>query len=237
MSTTSKVTQEAHVPDWPDGTVAGERSPWERWAVAGGFLFVAVGLVVNFLPGAPPASDAPAAKVAAYFRDHAGAIEAQQVVGMLATVGIFWWFGALWRRMARAEAERPLLAVVAAVSLAIGLALATASGAMLSTAAIRIDSLGDGSQLLWTLSLVTVATGGLALASFIAAVCVLNQRARFVPAWTNAVGALAVLAFLVGGVGAGTDANAVNVFGLVAFLALCAWIVAVSTFLWRDAAD
>lgn len=220
----------------PDGSTARALSRWERRAAAGGFAFVGIGVIASFLPGAPPASDAPAAKVAAYFHDHAGAIEAQQVIGMLATVGLFWWFGALWRAMNREEGERPLLAVVAAVSLAVGVALATASGAMTSAAAIRIDSLGDGSQLLWTLSLVTVATAGLAFASFVASVCVLNQRARIVPAWTNAVGALAALAFLVGGLGAGTDASIVNVFALIAFLLWCVWIVAVSVFLRRDAA-
>jgi hypothetical protein len=49
------------------------------------------------------------------------------------------------------------------------------------------------------------------------------------------VGGLAALAFLIGGLGAGTDANAVNVFNLVAFVVWCVWIVAVSVFLWRDA--
>src|SRR5262245_6181304 len=100
-------------------------SPWERWAIGGGFTFVVVGVVTTFLPGAPPASDAPAAKVASYFRDHAGAIEAQQVLGILGTVTVFWWFGALWRAMTRADDGRtPLLAVTAAVSLAVGVALA-----------------------------------------------------------------------------------------------------------------
>ena len=220
---------------WSDGTGGTERSPWEQWAVFGGFVFVAVGVVTSFLPGAPPASDAPAAKVAAYFRDHAGAIEAQQVIGAIGTIALFWWFGALWRRMTRAEGARPLLATVAVVSFAIGVSLAMASGTMTSTAAIRIDSLGDGSQLLWTLSLVTIATAGFAMASFIAAACLLNQRTRFVPVWTNALGALAAVAFVIGGFGAGTDANAVNLFNLVAFLAFCVWIVAVSAYLWRDA--
>src|SRR5262249_43555708 len=99
--------------------------------------------------------------------------------------------------------------------------------------AIRIGSLGEGSQLLWTLSLVTIASAGFAIASFVVAVCVVNRRATIAPTWTNALGAVAALAFLIGGIGAGTDASAVNVFGLIAFLVWCAWIVAVSVYLRR----
>lgn len=219
------------------GRSAGQRSQWERSAAAAGFVFVAIGVVSSFLPGTPPASDASAAKVAAYFRDHAGAIEAQQVIGMLGIVALLWWFGSLWGAIDRIEGERPVIAAVAAVSLAVGVAMAVASGAMTATAAMRVGSIGEGSQLLWTLSLVTIASAGFAIASFVGAVCVVNLQGTIAPTWTNALGAIAALAFVVAGVGAGTDASSVNVFGLLAFLVWCGWIVAVTVYLRRGEPD
>jgi hypothetical protein len=215
----------------------GERSRWERTAALGGLAFVVLSVVANFIPGAPPASDAPAAKVARYFKDNAGGIKLQLFLSGIAIAALLWWFGSLWRAMARAEDERPLLSVVAAVGFAIGIALALVSGVATSTAAIRIDSIGAGAELLWTLSLVAVSTAGFALAVFLAAVCALNHRTQMTPAWTTYVGGLASLSFLVSGIGSATDSNVFSVVGLVALLVWCVWILSVSCYLWRHPAD
>src|SRR6185369_13465006 len=119
-----------------------------------GVVFVVTSVASTFLPGAPPASDASAAKVAAYFQDHTGAIKAQQLVGAVGIVALLWWAGALWRFLSRAEGGQPRLTVVAALSLVAGLALAMLNGVLNSTAAIRVDAANEFSHLLWSMSLV-----------------------------------------------------------------------------------
>src|SRR5207245_2241898 len=143
--------------------------------------------------------------------------------------------GSLWRIMCRAEGERPRLAVVATVAFGVAITLSMVSGSLTSTAAIRIDSIGEGSQLLYTLSLVVIAAAGVALSLFLGSICVINYRTRLLPTWTNYVGGLAALLFLVGGGGMATDANLVNTIGLAAFPVWCVWILGVSVVMWRSA--
>jgi hypothetical protein len=215
-----------------DVTIAHTTIGSSRTAAAAGFAFVVLNVTGTFLPGAPPASDASAAKVAAYFRDHSGAIKAQQLLGGLGIVALMWWFGALWRVLSRAEGERPRLAIVAAIALASGVAIALFSGAITATAAIRVDDV-DTTHLLWSLSLVGFATAAFSIATFLVAACVVTYRANIAPRWTGYLGGLAAVAFLVGSLGTVSDSNAINSAGLVAFLAWCVWTLAMSVVLWR----
>ncbi len=231
-TTDSRDTAQRSVPDRRD--TAEPR--WERLPALAGVAFVALSVASTFLPGAPPASDASTAKIATYYTDHAGGVKAATFVGGLGIVALLWWFGSLWRMMRRADGEHSGLAITAGISLATGLALAMMSGVFNATAALRIDSIGaDGAQLLWTLSLVAISGAGFGIFAFLAAVCLLNHRTRMLPAWTNSVGWASALAFLVGGLGVTSDANAVNVVALVAFLVWCVWIIAVSVVTWRTA--
>lgn len=209
---------------------------WARSAAVGGFLFVVLNVIAAFAPGTPPASDASAARIAAYFRDHGGAVKAQLLLGGIGIAALLWWSGALWRIISRAEDGGPRLAVVAAVSLTTGLTLALVSGIATSTAAIRLGS-GDTAQLLFGMSLVAIAAGGIAIAAFLVATGVVTYRTQVVPRWTSYLGWAAALAFLVGGIGTVTDSNAVNLIGLAAFLIWCVWIVVMSVFMWRDGAS
>jgi len=83
------------------------------------------------------------------------------------------------------------------------------------------------------MAFVAVGAAGFGIAAFLVAVCVVNGRGRIVPAWTNYLGGLAAVAFIVGAFGLVTDANAVNTFDTIAFLVWCVWIVAVSVSMWR----
>jgi hypothetical protein len=228
MTTTmTGTTTETEVTTIPHSTIASSRT-----AAAAGFVFVVLNVTGTFLPGAPPASDASAAKAAAYFRDHSGAIKAQQLLGGLGIVALMWWFGALWRVLSRAESERPRLAVVAAIALASGLGIALFSGAITATAAIRVDDV-DTTHLLWSLSLVGFATAAFAIATFLVAACVVTYRANIAPRWTSYLGGLAAVAFLVGSLGTVSDSNVINSTGLVAFLAWCVWTLSMSVVMWR----
>ena len=202
-----------------------------RLPVLAGFAFVGLGLVSSFLPGSPPASDASAATIASYFRDHADTIRVANFLGALGTILLLFWFGALWRRLQASDSDG--LPLVAGVALAIGVALAFVGGALSCTAASQIDSLGEGSKLLYTLSFMAFAVAGFGIAAFIASVCIVNVRAGFLPAWTNYLGGLAAIAFLVSTYGLVSDANAVNIFGLIGFLAWSAWTIALTVAMLR----
>ena len=155
-----------------------------------GFAFVVLNVVGTFLPGSPPASDASTAKIAAYFRDHSGAIKAQLLLGGLGIAALMWWFGALWRILSRAEGERPRLAVVAAVSLVTGLTLALLNGAINATAAIRAVN-ADTTHLFYSFSLVVIAAAGFGIGTLLIATSAVTYRARVTAPWISYLGWLA----------------------------------------------
>src|SRR2546421_6806551 len=119
-----------------------DETNWERYAALGGIAFVVLTVIGTFLPGAPPSPTDKADKLFDYFNDHGGALQAMQYMGGLATIGLLWWFGSLWRRMTRAEDGRPRMAVVALTGLVFAGIFAAASGAVTSVAAMRIQELG-----------------------------------------------------------------------------------------------
>jgi hypothetical protein len=212
-------------------------SKWERYAALGGIWFVALSVISAFLPGAPPSTSDSVEKIAKYFSDHSGAIEVATFLGGLAIVGLFWWFGSVWRLMADAEGGKPRMAVVALAGLAMAAALALASGAISSTVALRHIDLGAGAKFFYVLTVVLVAMAGFGLVVHIAAVTSLSYREKIFAPWINVIGWIAALLFLIGTIGVASDATAFVFIGLLAFLVWCLWIVVVSLNMWkRDAA-
>jgi hypothetical protein len=204
-----------------------------RLAAAAGVAFVVLTVASTFAAGSPPASDASAAKIATYFHDHSGGIKAQLLLGGLGIAALVWWFGALWRLLSRAEDERPRLAMVAAVALAVGLSLAMLNGVVVATAALRAGDRAT-THLLYTFSVVAISAAGFGIGTFLLATNVLTLRHRITPPWVSCVGVGAALAFLASTIGSVTDAPAYLVIGLVAFLTWCVWILAVSATMWRS---
>ncbi len=221
---------------WAEATAASsppaDDQRWARPAAAAGIAFVVLNVAGTFAPGAPPAADASSVKIATYFRDHAGGIKLQLFLGCIGIAALVWWFGAVWRIMCRAENERPRLAIVASVSLGIGLTLAMMSSTFTSAAAFRIEG-ADVTALLYSLSLVAVAAANFGIGTFLVATCLLMYRTQVAPRWTSYLGGTAGLAFYVGGIGTATDSSTINALGVVAFLIWCVWIIAVSVRMWR----
>jgi hypothetical protein len=207
-----------------------------RTAAAAGIAFVVLSVASTFAAGSPPASDASAAKIAAYFRDHSGGIRSQLLLGGLGLAALFWWFGTLWRTLSRAEHERPRLASVAALGLAIGGALALLNGAIVATAAIRVDDVAT-THLFYSFSLVAISAAGIGIGTFLLATSLVTYRTRIMPVWISSLGFVAALAFFGSSLGAVTDAPAIFVLGFVAFFVWCVWIVAVSITMWRAASS
>ena len=212
---------------------AGAEPDWHRSASVAGLAFVALSVASTFLPGTPPASDDSAAKVAAYFRDNASGIKAAQFIGGLGVIALVYWFGSLWRLLTRAEDGRPRLTAVAGLSLGIALSLAVVSGTFTAAAALRVDTVGEGTQLLWTLSLVAIAGASFGLAAFLGSVTALGHRTRVLPTWCNFISGAAALLFVAGSTAVTTDSNPVNLLNIAAFLVWCVWIVSVSVVLWQ----
>jgi hypothetical protein len=206
---------------------------WERYAAVGGIVFVVLNVIGALLPGAPPASDASAAKITQYFQDHTGAIEAAQIFLGVGVIGLVWWFGSLWRMMVRAEDGRPRMAIVALLGLAAAVGLVLLSGALTSTTALRIDDVGGGSRLFYVLAGVVIATAGFGIVAFLGAVCALSYRTNFLPQWSTYLGWLAAAGFLGASLGSASDNAAFFVLGFISFLVWCVWIVGVSVVMWR----
>ena len=206
---------------------------WERYAALGGIWFVVLNVIGAFLPGAPPSTDDSVEKIAKYFSDHSGGIEVALLLTGLGIIGLSWWFGSLWRLMVDAEDGRPRVAVVALGGLTLGMALGLASGAITSAVALQHNEVGTGAKFFYILSIVLLSCAGFGLVVHIAAVTSLSYRTKLFAPWINIIGWLAALLFLVGTIGAASDAAAFGFIGLFAFLVWCLWIVLVSLNMWN----
>jgi hypothetical protein len=209
---------------------------WERYAALGGIWFVVLSVVGALLPGAPPSTNDSVAKIAKYFSDHSGAIEAAQLLTGLAIIGLLWWFGSLWRLMVKAEDGRPRMAVVALGGLALGITLGLASGAITSAVALQHQDVAREAKFFYILSIVLLASAGFGLVVHIAAVTSLSYRTKLFGTWINIIGWIAALLFLIGTIASASDATAFGFIGLFAFLVWCLWIVLISLNMWRRTA-
>jgi hypothetical protein len=230
--TTTTTSRESALPTTLSSRGNPEGAGWARPAAVAGLAFVVFDVVGTLLPGSPPASDASAAKVAAFFAGHSGAIKAQLLLGGIGIAALFWWMGALWRILSRAEGEHPRLTVVAVVALATGVALALLNGAINATVAIRVVN-ADTTHLFYSFSLVVIAAAGFGIGTSLIATSAVTYRARITAPWISFLGWFAGIAFLVSTLGAVTDSNVVNLIGLAAFFVWCVWIIAISAVMWR----
>jgi hypothetical protein len=211
-----------------------DEARWARYAALGGIWFVVLNVIGAFLPGSPPKTTDSALKIAKYFHDHHRAIEIGTLLLGLGLIGLFWWFGSLWRTMVDAEGGSARMAAVALIGLGVAAPLALISGVINSTIALQLAALSVATvKFFYIMALVALAAAGFGIVTHVAAVTSLSYRARLFPLWANVIGWLTALLFLVSTIGVVTDRNWVGVLGLVAFLVWCVWIVVVSIHLWQ----
>ena len=209
---------------------------WERIAALGGIAFVVLNIVATAIQGEPPTPDDSATKVAEWFADNDTGIQVAAFLGGLSLIALVWWFGSLWRRMARAENGNHRLSIVALASLSGAGALFAMSLAVNSAVAMRIEEAGpDGARLFYLLSTVLLSLSGFFIVAHLAAVNALSLRTGFLPRWITWVGILASALFLASTIGSATDAEAVLFFGFAGFIAWSVWLIAVSVYMWRTA--
>jgi uncharacterized protein DUF4386 len=221
--------------DESGGTVMDDKL-WEKLAALGGVAFVVLNVVGTIIQGEPPSPDDSGEKVLDWFVDHDTSIKFAAFLGGLSLIALAWWFGSLWRRMARAENGNHRLSVVALGSLFSAGALFAASTAILSTVALRTEETSaDGARFFYLLSTVLLSFAGFWLVAHLAAVNALSLRTGFLPQWLTFVGLLAAVLFLVSSIGSATDEQAIMIFGFIGFVAWSIWILGVSFYMWRTA--
>ncbi len=207
---------------------------WARFAALGGVAFVILNVVGGAVAGQPPAPDDSAAKITEWFVDHDSGIALSQLLGGLGSVGLVWWAGTLWRRLSDAE-HRPRLAVVSMLGLAMSGALYLTANGILAAVAMRIDEIGDGSQVFYALSSVMLSAAGFFVAVHVGSASALALRTRTLPTWLAWLGAVDALAFLVAAsIGSASDSAASMAIGVIAFIAWGIWILGTSVTMWRD---
>ncbi|MEO8691899.1 MAG: hypothetical protein ABI658_00200 [Acidimicrobiales bacterium] len=212
-------------------------SKWEKYAALGGVAFVVLNIIGAALAGQPPAPDDSDEKIVEWFTDHTGGIQASQFLGLLSVIALLWWFGSLWRKMTDAEGGRHRLSIVAALGLVFSGSLFLAANGILSAVALRIDDIGSGAGVFYTLSSVLLSSSAAGIVTFLAAVSVLGLRTRFLPQWIGYLGLLAALLFLVGGIGSASDSGAIMIFGFIGWIGWSVWTLAVSFELWKRPAS
>jgi hypothetical protein len=210
-------------------------SKWARYAAIGGVAFVVLNIIGAILSGSPPSGNDSATKIANYYVDKGDGLKAALWLGGLASVGLLWWFGSLWRRMSRAEGAAHRLSVISLLGLGLGGALFLASAAVNAAIALRAADVGEGARVFYTLSLVLLAGAGFGLGIHLLATNILGLRSKMLPSWLSWLGVVAGLAFVLAGVlGSATDDASGLTAGFIGFIGWSVWILGVSAVLWRD---
>ena len=212
-----------------------EDSNAERLGALGGVVFVVLDVTIGVLGGEPPATDAGRSEVAAYYADRGPALEAGLWLFGLAVVALIWWFGSLWRRMARSEDGDARLAVVSLVGLALAGALSLASSSVSAAVALRVDDVGDGLIVFHAVAVVLLAASGFGVAAHLLATSVLGARTGTLPWWVVGVGLVSAVGFLGSAVlSAAGSSDVSSAIGLVGFALWCVWILGISSRMWTD---
>ena len=222
-------------PNWATEGAQVEESKWERWSALGGIAFVILLLVTFFLPGTPPKTSDDAAKMVKFITDKHNEIRISTYIGTLAVVFLFWWLGAVWRLMRRAEGGSPRLAVVALSGGIFASAMAAVGGILLGVMPIvGANTLGTGGTKTFYILSTNIGISSLfGAAVFLAAFSALIIRSGVMPALLGWAGAVIAVVALVGGVGVSSTKDAVFTVAYVGFLAFLAWVLVVAVMMWR----
>ena len=171
-------------------------------------MFVVLVTVSAFMAGTPPnTSDSPA-KIAKYIADNRDAIRWAAFVGAIGTIALFWFLGAVWRILRRAEGGAPRLAVVAVTGAVFAASMAGVAAIILSTLGI-VGVAGSGgaagTKFFYLLS-VNIGVGtALGIAVFLGAFSAVILRTGVFPKALGWFGALIALDAVVATAGSVLD--------------------------------
>jgi hypothetical protein len=164
---------------------------------------------------------------------HHNAVRAAAYIFTLGVAFAFWWFGALWRRMVRAEGTAQL-AVVAAMGLTMAGAIKSLQMGLESAIVWRPQVLGAAIVDIYAIAHVAGSVASMGLFAMVAAVTALNLRTHFLPSWLSYEGAVAAALWAVGALGMSSFNGLEGLTGL-AFVLWSVWILGISWTIWRSA--
>jgi hypothetical protein len=210
------------------------KTNWERWGAATGYLVLALGIAAAaFERGAPPAN-APVEESLAFFTAYQSELRMQSLLFVLSAGAYLWWFGSLRSFLLRAESETGQLATVAfgAGLIWAGLQMmlqsvqvALAMGANGDVAPALAGMLGDLTYVLSVIAYVPMAV-------MLAAVAVVSLRTGVFPAWLGWLSTLVAAANLVMSLGIVVDSGLLVPGGALTYVLYALmplWLVAVTT--------
>jgi hypothetical protein len=210
------------------------KTNWERWGAATGYLVLALGIVgAAFERGAPPAN-AAAEESLAFFTAYRSELLAQSLMFVLSAGVYLWWFGSLRSFLLRAEGENGRLTTVAfgagvawaglqMVLQSVQVALAT--GIQDDPAPALVGMFGD---LTYALSVIAYVP----MAVMLAAIAVVSLRSGAFPAWLGWLSTLVAAANLVMSLGIVVDSGSLvpgGAFTYVLYALMVFWLAAVTT--------
>lgn len=207
---------------------------WERWAPLGGIGFAVLMVVAARLPGSPPKIDDPARAVVAFVADERLELRVAAVVGGIATLGLLWWAGALWRQLA--PGENGGLAVVALVGLGIGVTALDVALGVQAAVALRLEDLGPhAARFVFGLSRLVFDAGAFGFAALVGAASLAARRAGTFPRLLSDAGLGLTLGWVVASYGLVDHGFVVDSLGPAVFVAWLVWVLAMSVVMLRAA--
>jgi hypothetical protein len=217
-----------------------EDRKWERWSALGGILFVALFLASALLPGSPPKNSDSVGKIANFVLDKRDELRWGAYLGGLAALPLFWFAGAVWRLLRRAEGGEPRLAVMAV--LGAGFAAVTSAIAALILGVLGILGVaGSGGAVQTKFFYVLSSNIGVAAsfggAAFVLAFSVVIIRSGVLPTVMGWLGVLVAIVFLVGGGVVASTRDAFFTISFIAFFAFSLWLVIISILMFMAASS
>jgi hypothetical protein len=211
---------------------------WERWSALGGILFVALILASAFLPGSPPKTGDSAAKIAKFVADERDEIRWAGYLAGLAILPLFWFAGAVWRLMRRAEGDNPRLTVVAALGVGFAALMGALGGIILGVLGILgVAGSGgaSGTKFFYVLSANVGVATSFGAAVFVGALSVVMIRTGVLPRALGWIGALIAVLFTVGGAVVASTRDVFFDLSFAGFLAFSIWLIVVSVLMFMAA--
>ena len=201
---------------------------WKRLAPLGalGFLLM-LALGATAVGASPPAGDAPASEIAAYFTEHQGG---HLLNTFLASIGAFvlypWFLASLWRAIRRVQGDDGLCAptaLIAGIALLGPLLIQTAGW---GAAALHVGDRRDPAvaAALFDLGSTGFLVSPLPAAALVLATSLANRAGRLLPVWLARAGYPVAVVMVLGTLP----------FGQFMFALFALWLIAVAIVLVRS---
>jgi hypothetical protein len=207
----------------------------ERSLARAGIVGVVLLAASALIQGSPPKPDDSAAKIAEFLVDKQDQIRWAGFVGMLGSIVLLGWLGAVWRLVRRVERGEPMFAVAAVGGAVFAIVVINVSTVLLSVMAITGPQVLGASQTstlyLFTNSL--IAAGAMGLALFTGAFAAVIIESGVLPRLLGWIGALIALVLLAAGGGIASTRDLFFYLAFVGFLAFTLWTLVISALMYR----